>query len=653
MLRLIWLGVAVACGVHVTHAAAPDLSSDEGRRWAVVVAARGGDAPHSEQCLRLAESTVQSLWRAGFDAERVAVFCESPESVGANAGPVTRAAVLDHLDQLRTQLSDDDELWVFLFGYANINSRGISYLTTGRRLRGSEVVDALNAIPGRQVVLALHRQSAPLAEQLADERRVVITATSDPQQLNWPKLTQRLIDVIGEDPSQSLLQILRTAAQRTEAYYRQQRFIYAERAQAHDGVAMHVAPFEQVDESTLDSIRLARLQPMTQPADGSDPTAGQTDRDVGFLKLFARAPDDVVSEALRSKRLVVLAHDARNARQWQACHALIEDPEVSRHVGVIYLTLSKFVRPLIDAFLASPDADPAPIIEALRNTHWTGTPDQSILEFIVAVWHVNQTLDEAHRITIVPVYPDQNWPELRTPDDRVEHGGSPYERDILMAESILADLKTRVGDPRAALFITDRRHAARELVDHAGQPIITTAWMTAQELGMDRVCTIRLLGPGQTQRAGSSPTEHDMQRIIAAFGQSNLGPVAVPLEDGPFAVYVHAYSAVIFVEPTGNDSRASIIDDFYTPAFLREIDRRAQIDYPKMFRTAGLGSSFDIAAFAEVMEHAFAGHIDVPDVGLIGAVGLSAPTTTQPATQPASPGAKASERNLNRTETNP
>ncbi|MAE60119.1 MAG: hypothetical protein CMJ49_02055 [Planctomycetaceae bacterium] len=365
----------VGCCAVATHAAGQETPTDPARRWALVIAARGGDDPHQAECLTYVRSTLHCLWRAGFDPRRVATFCESPQSAALHAAPVARAAVLDHLAQLKDQVRDGDELWVFLYGYANVNARGISYLTIGRRMRGPELVTALDAVPGRQIVLALHRQSAGLMEPLASERRVVVTATNDEKQLNWPKLTRRFVDVLAEDPSQSLLHVLREAARRTESYYRDRQFAPAETAQAHDGVAALVSPFdpvdpndaadsvdavEPIDASPLASIFLSPPAPQAQTDDGHDPAVDQADRDVRFVQFFGREPIGLVAEALQPRRVVVLAHDPRRAWQWHTMRSLVQSPDVARQIGVIYLPLSTFSQPLIDQMLNSGDGDPAP-----------------------------------------------------------------------------------------------------------------------------------------------------------------------------------------------------------------------------------------------------------------------------------------------------
>ena len=66
------------------------------------------------------------------------------------------------------------------------------------------------------------------------------------------------------------------------------------------------------------------------------------------------------------------------------------------------------------------------------------------------------------------------------------------------------------------------------------------------------------------------------------------------------------------------DPRVALIEGFYNPLFLHEIDRRAQAVDPAMGRTDGPASPFDFGAFEQRIERAYLGDVDISAMGIIG-----------------------------------
>ena len=226
-------------------------------RHALIIGAKGGDQAQSDEVLSRVGATVQLLTKAGFAEDHIDVFCEKGAPAVPRRGEVTRKLILDHLAHLAETLSDQDELWVFLYGHANLNARGLSIRTEGARLRGSELADALERVPGRQAVFCLNRQSAALMPLLAHERRVVVTATNDPRQLNPPLFGKYLLAAWTEDPTAPLLDVLRQAGADTQEHYKSRGLVYAECAQASDGIRIRSVPLEEMDLGRLGRLRMA------------------------------------------------------------------------------------------------------------------------------------------------------------------------------------------------------------------------------------------------------------------------------------------------------------------------------------------------------------------------------------------------------------
>ncbi len=228
------------------------------KQHALVIAAKGGDRAQSDEVALLVATTVRLLGWAGFEQENVQVFSENSPAAGKERyEEVTRQAVLDHLARLSEALTGDDELWVFIYGHANVNKRGLSIYTSGGRLRGKELAEALNHVQAQQRVFCLNRQSSVLLELLADKKRVVVSATNSAQQLNPPLFGYYLLEAWSKDPSAPLLSVLRDAGIETQNDYVSRGLVYAECAQAHDGESLRSMPFDGLEDGPLAKLRLS------------------------------------------------------------------------------------------------------------------------------------------------------------------------------------------------------------------------------------------------------------------------------------------------------------------------------------------------------------------------------------------------------------
>lgn len=230
------------------------------KHHALVIAAKGGDRAQSDEVALLVVATVDLLRQAGFQQENMQIFSEGSATGKRSYAEITRQGVLDHLARLAEELTGDDELWVFIYGHANVNKRGLSIYTSGSRLRGQELAQALDRVQAQQRVFCLNRQSSVLLKLLADKKRVVITATNSAQQLNPPLFGKYLLEAWSKDPSAPLLSVLRDAGIKTQDHYISGGLVYAECAQAHDGEALRSMPFDGLDDGPLAKLRLSIAQ---------------------------------------------------------------------------------------------------------------------------------------------------------------------------------------------------------------------------------------------------------------------------------------------------------------------------------------------------------------------------------------------------------
>ena len=182
------------------------------------------------------------------------------------------------LGEVSAVTQDGDLTWVFLYGHANKNARGINITTKGPRLSGKELSGLLEAMKGEKVAICLNRQSADFLDALKSEDTVVITATDDSQQLNPPLYAKYFLDEWERETSGSLFAIAKRAADATVDYYEEHGLVRAENVQICDGNLRSSYPFEELTDSPMNDIQLSGLASgeATQVAD-SGPVSPEMD----------------------------------------------------------------------------------------------------------------------------------------------------------------------------------------------------------------------------------------------------------------------------------------------------------------------------------------------------------------------------------------
>jgi hypothetical protein len=222
-------------------------SSAQATRHAMIVSVRAGDQQQSDINRDYCVQTRALFESAGFD--RIRIFFEGAALEGSE--DATAVAILEGLKQEASTLGSEDEFWLVLYGYASKSTRGVTLATSGKRLSGAQLAEALDAIKAPQCVLALNQGSAALMKPLCtrSDRRVLTAASSDGQ-LNPPLLPEQLFAVWQTNLTADCCTVFEEAAKQTEAAYMEQRLAVAEVSQFFDGNDIDVYPFEQATASS-------------------------------------------------------------------------------------------------------------------------------------------------------------------------------------------------------------------------------------------------------------------------------------------------------------------------------------------------------------------------------------------------------------------
>jgi len=233
------------------------LLSEAGERYAVIIGAKSGDQALFETVKEHCARTQAALLKGGFPAANVATFAEGGASSIPGASEPSADAILARLAKLSETAKDGDQLWVFLYGDANINQKGLSIASSGKRLRGSQLAEALDKIDASQFVFCMTRQSYGALEPLSSKPRLVATATSEPGQMNPPLLPGFLLDRFESNPGEPLLESLKAAGEKVKEHFVSSGLAVAESPTLFDGAKLLPFPF---DGASLDlaSLKLAQ-----------------------------------------------------------------------------------------------------------------------------------------------------------------------------------------------------------------------------------------------------------------------------------------------------------------------------------------------------------------------------------------------------------
>jgi hypothetical protein len=331
---------------------------------------------------------------------------------------------------------------------------------------------------------------------------------------------------------------------------------------------------------------------------------------VEHLKSQGREPKLFVMELLARHRVVLMGEIHHRPRYWSFNASLVTEPAFAERVGAIYLELSANDQDMMDRFLAAGELDTQLAIEALRGMMDMGWPDQPMLDFMVTVWKVNQALPVGRKLRIVLVDMPRPWKEMR---ERADMRRFNVDRDRLMADAVLRDLRTHEADKRAGLFIVGAGHAMLDLQYFDGTPLTKAGYYLQKALGRDKVTAVFPHTCAMTNMGQISGRLCDglFESAFRAAGNKSL---AFPLATGPFGrqpfdafpdepaanSYKDGYDACLYLGPLEDERFSPLIPGFYTDEFVKEVDRRYRLESGKGWAEA-YGRRLSAESFVEWM----------------------------------------------------
>jgi|GEM_PF-2122496 len=296
--RKIFLLLAAMLGTAATVAAAT--------RCGVVIGLRSGNQSLYDENRQYVSQTVDLLKKSGLNP--VLCYTEGGSAAVPGAEDIQADRLAAGLQQLATQLKKDDELWLFLYGYANATGKGVSLVTRGRRVNGAELADWLRKIPAQKYLFCFTVQSYALFEQLKKDNFFVLSAASNEGQINPPLLPGYLLRRWSESPAQPLNLLLTDAVKELNDYYIRNSMALNESAVfALDGVDYRY-PFEKSVAALAAPAGFALAAVPEKPASAEKPAVAT--RKPAFKPFVDRDPEEKVLPATAETQQLVKQADA-------------------------------------------------------------------------------------------------------------------------------------------------------------------------------------------------------------------------------------------------------------------------------------------------------------------------------------------------------
>jgi hypothetical protein len=176
------------------------VGSGDTNKFALIVIGPGGEDAYAQQFLQWsAELTKVLTGKFRFAKERVKVLSEKP---AAGESKATAEDVRRTLTALKTELSPDNILFVFLIGHGSYDGKESKFNLVGPDLSSLEYNNLLTQLPTRRVVVFnMASASGEFVKSLSAKGRIVITATRSGQETNATRFAGFFINALSAPDS--------------------------------------------------------------------------------------------------------------------------------------------------------------------------------------------------------------------------------------------------------------------------------------------------------------------------------------------------------------------------------------------------------------------------------------------------------------------
>lgn len=318
---------------------------------------------------------------------------------------------------------------------------------------------------------------------------------------------------------------------------------------------------------------------------------------VDYIKNKGVNPTIFLLKKLKKIPLVIYGELHRRKVSWDFLSRVLENNDLTKYVGTIFVELPANQQKEIDKFYASKELQTKILLDVLRMEQIYGWWDKGEYEFLINVWKLNQKLPDDKKIRVVATDEQLAYNQTLTSDDYKKAKDKLIDRNTKMANIIEQYIKTKT-DKRNCLFIVGYNHTYKSLVPGSyssakGQePALTAGAQLTQRLSSKNVFTVLQHIPMGTNEGALGLVRQGIFDL--AFEKAGNKPVAFDLKNSPFGTepfdadyelcfdkrigsFSDNFDGYIFINPLKEECSDYILYEIWNDEFVAEMKRRASI----------------------------------------------------------------------------
>jgi hypothetical protein len=218
-------------------------------KHAMIISCRSGNSQLHKQNAENCRKLVTALENRG--AKQIILFFDGGNSEQKNSNDIIRGKIIKSLNTLSTELTNQDQFYLFILGHANASPRRVSLATKEGRLSGKQLSSLLDKLKAKQFIFCLNTQSHGLMPLLAKKERMVLCATDTYGQLNPPYFSSFFINTWSQDKTGNLLEAAKKAGRLTTDFYNNNSLAVAENSQIYYNGKTISYPFNGSEQQWL------------------------------------------------------------------------------------------------------------------------------------------------------------------------------------------------------------------------------------------------------------------------------------------------------------------------------------------------------------------------------------------------------------------
>lgn len=342
-------------------------------------------------------------------------------------------------------------------------------------------------------------------------------------------------------------------------------------------------------------------------------TTGQPTTDyVSVLKSKGEEPIQFTLNSLKRYDLIIFDDAVHSAQEpFDFYRALIQNSEFHKKVKYIFVELFSIAsQEQIDQYLNSPVEDSTLLLTVFQdNFSGFGNRYQTYLDLLKTVRKSNEGLHISEQLKVIGVDQPIFWSGIKSTKDYNDFNNSLDARDYFMYRQIVHHLNY-FHDGQKAIFLTNTRHAYKNLKSNTGSPIWNCATFFYQ-WHKGKSCSVRIhnanLYVEYIREDVKQKSIEGIEKVVfkwikadsgkwdEAFAINKNKPVGIFLDQTPFGkspyignqmlsamksqTMADVYDAVIFLAPLDQLHFSAEFNFICTSDFKAELQRRIRIIY--------------------------------------------------------------------------